>query len=78
MALFAPAWVYEGAGNARSTWRQRNQQLWDSLASVLPAPRPVVTRLPFASDFNAGYGEALFCKVTASKNMASSNYKSAD
>ena len=63
MALFAPAWVYEGEGNARSAWRQRDQEFWDSLAAVLPGPRPVLTQLPFASDFSAGYGAALFSEV---------------
>ncbi len=63
VALFAPGWVYEGAGNARSAWRLRNQEFWDSLAAVLPAPRPAVTQLPFASDFNTGYGAALYSQV---------------
>ena len=63
MALFAPAWVYEGEGNARSAWRQLDQELWDSLAPVLPAPKPAVTKLPFASDFNTGSGAALYAQV---------------
>ena len=63
MALFAVGWVYEGEGHDRSAWRQRDQELWDSLAAVLPAPKPLVTRLPFESDFNTGYGAALFCQV---------------
>ena len=63
MALFAPGWVYEGAGSARSAWRKRDQEFWDSLAAVLPAPRPAITQLPFASDFNVGYGAALYSEV---------------
>ena len=63
MALFAPGWVYEGAGNDRSAWRQLDQQFWDNLAAVLPAPRPAITQLPFASDFNVGYGTALCSEV---------------
>ena len=63
MALFAVGWVYEGEGHDRSAWRQRDQELWDSLAAVLPAPKPLVTRLPFESDFNTGYGAAFYCQV---------------
>ena len=63
VALFAPGWVYEGGGPAGSAWRQRDQELWDSLAAVLPAPRPAITQLPFASDFNAGYGAAFFSQA---------------
>ena len=63
VALFAPAWVYEGDGNARSAWKQLDQELWDSLAAVLPAPKPVVSSLPFASDFNTGSGSALYAQV---------------
>ena len=63
MALFAPAWVYEGEGNAGSAWKQLDQELSDSLAAVLPAPKPAVNRLPFASDFNAGFGAALYAQV---------------
>ena len=63
VALFAPAWVYEGEGNARSAWMQLDQELWDSLAPVLPAPKPAVTKLPFASDFNTGSGAALYAQV---------------
>ncbi len=63
VALFAPGWVYEGAGTGRSAWRQLDQELWDSLAAVLPVPKQAVIQLPFASDFNAGYGAALFSKV---------------
>ena len=63
VALFAPGWVYEGAGNDRSAWRQLDQQFWDNLAAVLPAPRPAIAHLPFASDFNAGYGAALHSEV---------------
>ena len=63
MALFAVGWVYEGEGHDRSAWRQRDQELWDSLAAVLPPPKPLITRLPFESDFNTGYGAALFSQV---------------
>ncbi|CAK0782655.1 hypothetical protein CVIRNUC_005853 [Coccomyxa viridis] len=63
VALFAPAWVYEGEGNARSAWRQLDQEFWDSLAAVLPAPKPAVNKLPFASDFNTGFGAALYAQV---------------
>ena len=63
MALFAVGWVYEGEGHDRSAWRQRDQELWDSLAAVLPAPKPLITGLPFESDFNTGYGAALFSQV---------------
>ena len=63
MALFAPAWVYEGEGNTRSAWRQLDQELWDSLAAVLHAPKPAVTKLPFASDFSTGFGAALYAQV---------------
>lgn len=64
VALFAPAWVYEGAGNARSAWKQLDQELWDSLAAVLPVPKLTVYSLPFASDFNTGSGNALYAQVS--------------
>ena len=63
VALFAPAWVYEGEGNARSAWTQLDQELWDSLAAVLPPPKPALNKLPFASDFNTGFGSALYVQV---------------
>jgi hypothetical protein len=66
VALFAVGWVYEGEGHDRSAWRQRDQELWDSLAAVLPAPKALITRLPFESDFNTGYGAALFSHVRLS------------
>ena len=61
MALFAPSWVYEGEGNARSAWKGLDQELWDSLAAVLPAAEPAVKKLPFASDFNTGFGGRAVC-----------------